>query len=453
MVRNRSTLLQPSHLVKHPADPALPHDSVPVWGGVECTRNRVGDRYFDQMDISGHARRPGDFDDIAALGVKTLRFGMLWERFELERSWRWMDESMVGMRRAGIRPIAGLLHHGSGPPHTSLLDPEFPTKLARYAAAAARRYPDIDAYTPVNEPNTTARFSGQYGHWYPHHRSTSSYLRALVNQVKGTVLSMQAIRRVRPDAQLIQTDDCGQITGTEPLRSTWELLNLRQWLTFDLLSGCVDQFHPMFAYMRFHGIGAGEILWFRDHPCMPDVVGVNYYTTSDRHLDHRRHLYPEGCGSSEGNFVDVEAVRVEGADEIDFARPISEAWRRYRRPVALTEVHLGGLADEQIRWLAAACTGVERARHAGAACAALTVWALHGSFFWNELVTRDNGYYEPGVFDVTGGHPVTTPLADVVATIASGQILRHPALEESGWWNCDDRTCYPWVEDSSSQAA
>ena len=33
-----------------------------VWGGVECTVNRVGDEYFDQLERSGHATRLEDLD-------------------------------------------------------------------------------------------------------------------------------------------------------------------------------------------------------------------------------------------------------------------------------------------------------------------------------------------------------------------------------------------------------
>ena len=33
-----------------------------IWAGVECTVNRVGDDYFDQLDRSGHAVRIKDLD-------------------------------------------------------------------------------------------------------------------------------------------------------------------------------------------------------------------------------------------------------------------------------------------------------------------------------------------------------------------------------------------------------
>lgn len=428
-------------------------EPLPIWGGVECTHNRVGDRYFDQADLSGHTGRSSDFEAIASLGIHTLRFGMLWERYARAGDWAWTDGCMQAMQHVGIKPVAGLLHHGSGPSHTHLMANDFPEQLARFAGGVAQRYPELDTYTPVNEPNTTARFSGKYGLWYPHHHGAASYLRALLNQVKGTVLSMEAIRRVRSDARLVQTDDVGSITSTPELRSTAELLDHRQWLTFDLLCGTVDRFHPMFEYMRGFGVPESDILWFHDHPCPPDVVGLNYYVTSDRFLDHRTDRYPQDFGSSEGPFVDVEAVRVAGCAVVDFGRPIRKGWSRYGLPVALTEVHLGGHPSEQIRWLVAAYRAAQRARSDGVQCVALTVWALLGSYFWNELVTRDNGHYEAGVFAVHNNALVPTPLADVVHQLARGNEPEHAALSEPGWWQRPERTCYPLAEPGGAEQA
>src|SRR5688572_2715949 len=132
-----------------------------LWTGPECTVNRVGDAYQDQLACSGFARRLDDLDRLAGLGATRLRFPLLWERISPEPGvfdWDWADQRVARMRELGLGIIAGLLHHGSGPRHTSLVDPQFPQKLAAYAHAVAERYPAIDAYTPVNEPLTTARF-------------------------------------------------------------------------------------------------------------------------------------------------------------------------------------------------------------------------------------------------------------------------------------------------------
>lgn len=423
-------------------DPVTGERSISVWGGVECTCNRVGDRYFDQLDLSRHHERMSDLEAIASLGIGTLRAGIPWERHARDPQWKSSDVRFEMMREIGIRPIAGLVHHGSGPAHTSLLDPRFPELLAEYAAQVAQRYPWIDAYTPVNEPNTTARFSGLYGVWYPHHMSQTSYLRALLNEVKGTVLSMRRIREVQPEAQLISTEDVGFTSGTDELRQVWSFLNLRRWLPTDLLCGVVGPEHPMYAYMVFRGISPAEILWFRDNPCRPDVLGINYYLTSDRYLDHRVDRYPGDRGSAEGPFVDVEAVRTRGGVFRGFEGVLLDAWERYQIPVAISEVHLGGSTEDQIRWAAEAWNGVMKARKHGASCAAMTFWALLGSFYWDKLVTCENGHYENGAFDLRGGEPVATELAGVISELAEGGPPRHPALEQAGWWRSDDRFCF-----------
>lgn len=410
-----------------------------LWGGAEYTCNRVRDCFFDQMKFSGHAERVADIELFAELGIRTLRCGLLWERHEQHPGWRWEDERMEAVCKAGVRPIAGLLHHGSGPAHTSLVDPSFAEKLARYAGEVAARYPWIDAYTPVNEPNTTARFSGLYGVWYPHQQSRKSYLCALLGQMKATVLSMQAIRAVNSEARLVQTDDMGRIFSTLELGATADLMNERRWLGFDLLCGTVDRTHPMFRYLTDAGLSEDEVLWFRDHPCPPDVIGVNYYLTSDRFLDHRWEMYPGELRSAEGPFVDVETVRVQGEEISGFAALLREASDRYRLPVALTEVHLGDCVQEQIRWIAEAWQDAQRVREEGVKCVAVTLWALLGSFFWNSLVTGENGHYEPGVFRLRDGVPESTELAEFVRGLARGEMPRHPALHEAGWWRRECR--------------
>jgi dTDP-4-dehydrorhamnose reductase len=116
-----------------------------VWAGAECSVARVGDAYHDSIRRTGHDRRAGDVERIASLGVSAVRVPVLWERTAPEgipaADWSWADAQLGALRASGIRPVVGLLHHGSGPPHTSLLDPEFPEKLAAFARAVAERYP------------------------------------------------------------------------------------------------------------------------------------------------------------------------------------------------------------------------------------------------------------------------------------------------------------------------
>ena len=212
-----------------------------IWGGSECTVNRVGNQYRDQIRMTGHETRASDFDDLCSLGITRLRVPVLWERVfpgvSTQGAWAWSDACLGRCRANGVRPIVGLLHHGGGPPGTGLLDPAFPQKFASYASAVARRYPWVVDWTPINEPLTTARFSGLYGHWYPHHRADRSFVVALVHQIRAIGLAMQAIRDVVPKACLVQTEDIGCATSSQLLRYQRDYENSRRWWSLDLLHG------------------------------------------------------------------------------------------------------------------------------------------------------------------------------------------------------------------------
>lgn len=414
--------------------------SLQLWGGVECTVNRVGDRFFNQLERNGHWDRDDDLARFAALGLRTLRFPLLWELIAPNSlddiDWSWPDQRLQRARDLGIRPIAGLLHHGSGPVYTDLLDADFAEKFARYAGSIARRYPWIDAYTPINEPLTTARFSALYGHWYPHAQDDAAFGRALLNQCRATVLAMRAIRKVNPAASLIQTDDLGKTFSSPALSYQAAFENNRRWISWDLLSGLVDRAHPLWSYFKWTGVPDRDLEFFLREPCPPDIVGANYYVTSERFLDDNFSAHPVECRGGNGRdiYADIAAVRSESGEVSGPKNLLLELWERYQTPVAITEAHLGCTPDEQVRWFMSIWNAATEARGEGADVRAVTSWSLLGSFDWNSLVTRDEGHYEPGVFDVFDGEPRETLLAEMVRDLAAHGTFAHPCLATPGWW-------------------
>lgn len=426
-----------------------PDPAIEIWAGVECTVNRVVDRYVDQLRRSGHLGRQADMDLFGWLGVSAARYPVLWEHVAPDgltaARWTWADRRLSRLRELGIRPVVGLLHHGSGPRSTSLLDPDFPFALARYARAVAERYPWVRDWTPINEPLTTARFSAMYGHWYPHRRSFADFLRAVVNQCRGVTAAMKAIRAVIPEARLVQTEDVAQISSTPSLAPRAELDRAIRRLSLDLLCGLVGRQHPLWNDLRQAGVGEGELRGFVEDGCRIDVLGVNYYVTSDRFLDDRLEGYPAALHGGDGarRYVDVESVRVAGAGLEGHAGVLTAAWLRYHCPMAITEVHLGCTPDEQLRWLAEAWNGARAARARGVDVRAITAWSLLGSFGWERLVVDDAGAYEPGLFDLRGGGPRPTLVAHAVRALAHGCSFEHPALETPGWWRRPTRVLYP----------
>ena len=427
-----------------------PESRLELWGGVECTVNRVGDRWFDQLSWSGHDQRLEDLDRFAELGLRVLRYPVLWERVapygldDGQLDWRWTDRRLGRLRELGIRPIVGLVHHGSGPAYTSLLDEEFAVKLARFAGLVARRYPWVKDFTPVNEPLTTARFSGLYGHWYPNLRADGAYVRALLNQLHAIVLAMRAIRDVTPEARLIQTEDCGRTYGTAATRRQVAHERDRRWLTWDALTGRIGAGHPLHEFLAANGMTPSDERLFRQWPAPPDVLGLNYYLTSDRYLDERLERYPPELHGGNGyeRYADVEAVRTRPRGITGHEAHLAAAWKRYRIPTAVTEAHLGCTRDEQLRWLREAWTGAQRARARGADVRAVTAWALLGSFNWDSLVTRERGSYEPGAFDVRGPAPRPTALASAIVDLAAGRDPAHAALPGAPWWRRPERIAY-----------
>jgi dTDP-4-dehydrorhamnose reductase len=418
--------------------------SIELWGGIECTVNRVGDVYHDQLRFSGHHGRGTDLGALGSLGLKALRYPVLWEHAAPDSlagvDLSWADARLRTLRELGIEPIAGLLHHGSGPRYTSLLDPQFPHKLAEYAAQVARHFPFVRRYTPVNEPLTTARFSGLYGHWYPHERNNRAFVRALLNQAWGTVLAMQAIRREQPQAELIHTEDLGHVRSTKDLATQAAFENERRYLGLDLLYGRVDRKHALYGFLRRSGASEAELAAFRESPCRPDVLGFNYYVTGERFLDSRIDRYPAHVvgGNGRTRYADVEAVRVCRQGLIGPSALLAEAHARYRTPLAVTEVHLAGHPDEQARWFSHIWQAAELLRASGVPMRAVTAWALCGSYGWDQLVTRGASSYEAGAFEIKGGELLETPYADFLRAVAQGA----PRVVDGGWWRSHERLLY-----------
>ncbi len=432
--------------------------SVEIWAGVECTVNRVGEHYFDQLERNGHSDRLEDLTLFQELSIKKIRYPILWERIApngiKKADWSWPDERLSRLRTAGIDPIVGLVHHGSGPRNTSLIDPEFAEKLAVYARAVAERYPWVTDYTPINEPLTTARFSGMYGHWYPHGRDDLTFARALLHQCRGVALAMQAIREVNPHAKLVQTDDLGKTYSTPHLSYQADFENERRWLSFDLLCGRITPSHPMWEYLHACGISEAELTEFQATVyCPPDIMGINHYLTSDRFLDEHLDNYPIWThgGNGKDRYADVEAVRVCAQNIAGPYTLLQEAWERYGLPLAITEVHLSCTREEQLRWFFEIWNSAQQLQAEGVDIRAVTAWALLGSYDWNSLVTRSVGYYESGVFDLRSPQPRPTAIAKLIQSLSSGELTDHPLLHTPGWWHRPERLVYPPVSCAAAQ--
>jgi dTDP-4-dehydrorhamnose reductase len=380
----------------------------------------------------------------ADLGIRALRYPVLWERISprdpYEHDFRWTDERLPEIRRLGMEPIVTLCHHGAGPAYTSLISDSFAPGLAAHAGTVARRYPWLRDWTPVNEPLTTARFSALYGFWHPHTKDERLFWLALLNEIDAARLSMRAVRRINPAARLIQTDDLGYCHATRPLRAEADFQNDRRWMGWDLLCGMVVPGHALWSRLAALGF-ADRLRAIADDPCPPDVIGVNHYLSSERLLDHRVELYRDrpladrGIGVTDGvPHIDVDAVSHLPDAALGIAGLLQQAWQRYGRPLAVTECHNAAPRCDQVRWFVDVWNDVAGLRGRGVDVRAVTAWALLGSHDWNRMLTRFDGHYETGVFDVRGGSPRPTLLAGVLKDLAAGRQPSGPVFHAAGRW-------------------
>ena len=76
-----------------------------IWGGIECSVVRIGTTVRNQLTDTGHHARPDDIALLGRLGLKTLRYPVLWELIEKRPGtydWRWTDQRMALLRAAGL---------------------------------------------------------------------------------------------------------------------------------------------------------------------------------------------------------------------------------------------------------------------------------------------------------------------------------------------------------------
>lgn len=433
-----------------------------LWAGVESSHLRVRRRVRDQLAETGHADRAGDLSRLTDIGASAVRYPVLWGRAAGGRptsprtDWTWAADRLDRLRRLEVEPIVELLHHGFGPLGADPFDPGWPERFGAYAGGVARRFPWVRRWLPINEPLTTARFAGLYGWWWPHGAGRETFVRLLVAQALGWRAAARAIRAQIPDAQLLVNEDAGAIDGPPEVARAVTHDNHRRWLTFDLLTGRMRPGHALWTTLASVP-GAGAALEsLASDPVMPDVLGLDYYITSDRWLDHRLEAFPpDSHGRGHGlRYADIETVRVAGTEIQGWDRAIATAWERYRLPLALTEVQLAGEMVDQVAWWREAWEAAAEATDRGIPVVGVTAWSVFGSCDWDSVLLRHGRSFEPGCLSpaprFSRPHPLETALR---RTVRDG----HPGPSPDGWWRRPDRVRYHprvlWRPDRAGPAA
>ncbi len=413
---------------------------IEVWASPEPTVARVTDAaYRDQLAETGHDARIEDCDRLADLGVAASRYPVLWERVApldpRERDYTWAHARLARLRARGVEPILTLLHHGSGPLYTNLLDPQFPALFADYAEATSRAFPWVKRWTPINEALTTARFSTLYGVWYPNAQDDRAFGTAIVNETLATIAAMERIRRIIPDAQLVTTEDLQRFTAADAgARSLVDFLRERRWLSVELLQGRIVPGHAMHAYLTEQcGVSTNELRELAARATPPDLAAFNHYPHSERYL----------FTQTSGETGDVPAVYVAAEPALRVEPLLREAAARLGLPLAIGEVHINASARERVRWLAQHHDDAQVLVAEGIDVRAVGVWAAFGMIDWHSLLRARTGVIEDGIytFAAPGAVPQPTLLTDAVKQLAAGLSIADDGTR--GWWERPERLRTP----------
>ena len=405
-------------------------DAMEIWASPEPTVARVArDRWRDQLHETGHDVRDGDIGLIANLGVHATRYPVLWEKVAPHQpeslDFRWADRRLAALAAGGVEPIVTLLHHGSGPVYTSLVDPAFPHLFADYAAAVARRYPWVKRWTPINEPLTTARFSTLYAAWYPNaFFDDALFGRAIVNEALAIAYASDRIRDAVPDARFLLTEDLQSFTAADAgVEAYVAHKRERTFLSCELLQGRIVDGHPMHRYLVERcKVDPALLSRLERRPQPPDVMGWNYYPNSERWLESH------GDGHRNIGVVDVAPER------LDMRALLRAAYARLGLPFALSEVHVIGTERERARWMLQRFADALAVSAEGVPMRAFGAWAAFGMVDWVSLLRRRERICEDGIYTCAapGEQPARTMVADVVAALAAGRVIEQP--DEPGWW-------------------
>jgi beta-glucosidase/6-phospho-beta-glucosidase/beta-galactosidase len=353
--------------------------------GIEDTfvpQARDGERPIDEYELTEHYERfETDFRLAAGVGAELLRWGVPWHRVSPEPgvwSWDWTDRAFAALADAGVEPIVDLLHYGT--PvwlDGAFAHRDYPHHVAEFAARVSERYAGVArSYTPVNEPVIHALFCGEYGYWPPYLTGAAGFATIAANLARGLVLTQRAIETTLEAPVFVHVEAAMDFVGDDVApehRAEADRLRAQVYLVEDLVTGRVDDAHPLREALAPAGVGDTELRWFADNAVVPDVMGVNYYPR------HSTELFEPGVRHG-GGFADPRPSVDRGAAGLELAlRRFAE---RYAVPVMVSETCVTGTVAERVAWLDESLAAVERLRDEGVPVAGYTWWPLFDMYEW-----------------------------------------------------------------------
>jgi beta-glucosidase/6-phospho-beta-glucosidase/beta-galactosidase len=382
--------------------------------GIECSYPTLdGGRWrVDELETTDHYRYwRRDLELVRELGLRYLRYGPPLYRIHRgpgQYDWSFLDDVVEAMARLEITPIMDLLHFGVPDWLGNFQNPELPARFAEYAEAFARRYPSVRFYTPVNEIYVSARMSALDGVWNEQLRSERAFVTATRHLARASVLAMQAIARVRPDAIFVNSESSEFYQPCCPereIRRIADFENQRRFIALDLVYG-VPVRADVYAYLLENGMTREEYEWFMGQDvARRAILGLDYYEWNEKLINSDRRA--ENLGELFGWYVIT-----------------SQYYERYKRPVMHTETNTPDAADAP-GWLWRQWHNVQLIRQNGVPVVGFTWYSLQDQVDWGIGLRRPEGNVFPvGLYDLNRDpRPVAQAYAHLVRMFREEPLL------------------------------
>ena len=339
----------------------------------------------DEMEKTGHYQNwKTDFQLVKELDIEYLRYGPPYYSTHIapgKYNWDFADDTFSKLKEMGITPIVDLCHFGVPDWIENFQNPDLPFYFAEYAGAFAKRFPDLQLYTPINEIFIAAQFSAQYGWWNEKLQSDKAFVNALKHLCKANVMAMHEILKVQPDATFIQSESSEYFHAIEPEATALaRFLNQKRFLALDLTYGYPLNV-PMYQYLLSNGMTAEEFQWFAKNQVKARcIMGNDYYVTNE-HIVH-----PDGMTQAAGEIFGYYVIT-------------NQYYKRYKLPIMHTETNIKMPASKE--WLIKQWANVHRLKHDGVPVVGFTWYSLLHQVDWDSAL-RDNAgnINELGLYDL-----------------------------------------------------
>jgi glycosyltransferase involved in cell wall biosynthesis len=335
-------------------------------GGFECSTHRLHRRASEtngkRLDVIAATRHDthaaADYMQLAHHAIRTVRDGLRWHLIETVPG-RYDWSSFLPMLRAAqeteTEVIWDILHYG-WPDDIDVWSPDFVTRFARFAGAAAKvvraQTHGVPFYSPINEISFLAWAGGDAGYLNPFARGRGFELK--VQLARASIAAMEAILAVEPRARFVHCDPVINVVP-DPSRP-WERdaaggHRQSQFQGWDLLAG---RMWPQIG-------GAEKYL---------DIIGVNYYYNNQW---------------------------IHGGPPIDIGHPLYkplrtiliETYARYGKPIFIAETGIEG--ERRAGWIEYVHAEVLAAMAAGVPMEGICIYPIINHPGWDDDRPCENG--------------------------------------------------------------